>query len=319
MQLNLPIWKQLENSENILIVGAGGGFDVFAGLPLYFTLKAHGKNVHLANYTFTDMELIVKLETIETLIEDQLVGVNGKVNHLNPYFPEGYFAEWFSEVHEAPINIWMLAKTEAAPHTISYRKLVEHLGIDALILIDGGVDSLMRADEQAPGSLVEDSISLAAASAVDVPVKILACLGFGAEIEVCHHHALQNMAALIKENAFYGGCALIKTMEVYQWYEQACRYVWEQLAHGKSHISMRVVSAVNGEFGNHHLYENETNLKVFVSPLMSLYWFFDADVVAKKSFLCGQLMTTKTTQDARRMFVMVRDTLNVRPRRTLPY
>jgi hypothetical protein len=33
--------------------GAGGGFDVFCGLPLYFTLRAAGHPVWLANLTFS--------------------------------------------------------------------------------------------------------------------------------------------------------------------------------------------------------------------------------------------------------------------------
>ena len=57
MQLNLPILHLLEKSQSILIAGAGGGFDVFAGLPLYFALRDLGKNVHLANYSFTDPTL----------------------------------------------------------------------------------------------------------------------------------------------------------------------------------------------------------------------------------------------------------------------
>ncbi len=46
MQLNLPILDQLADSKSILIAGIGGGFDVLAGLPLYFTLRAIGKTVH---------------------------------------------------------------------------------------------------------------------------------------------------------------------------------------------------------------------------------------------------------------------------------
>ena len=32
--------RRLETSHRVLIAGAGGGFDVFAGLPLYFALRA---------------------------------------------------------------------------------------------------------------------------------------------------------------------------------------------------------------------------------------------------------------------------------------
>jgi hypothetical protein len=52
MHLNLPILDQLMAHENILIAGMGGGYDIFCGLPIYFDLRARGKQVHLANYSF---------------------------------------------------------------------------------------------------------------------------------------------------------------------------------------------------------------------------------------------------------------------------
>jgi len=56
MELNLPTLTQLSNCKNILIAGMGGGFDVFCGLPIYFELKKHGINAHLANFSFSDIE-----------------------------------------------------------------------------------------------------------------------------------------------------------------------------------------------------------------------------------------------------------------------
>ena len=49
----IPIFQELESSKNILISGAGGGFDLFCGIPLYFNLVAQGKKVTLANFSFT--------------------------------------------------------------------------------------------------------------------------------------------------------------------------------------------------------------------------------------------------------------------------
>jgi len=37
--LQLPLFKTLEGKKSILLAGAGGGFDVFSGIPLYFALK----------------------------------------------------------------------------------------------------------------------------------------------------------------------------------------------------------------------------------------------------------------------------------------
>ena len=33
---DLPFFQKLSDSRRVLIAGAGGGFDVFSGLPLYF-------------------------------------------------------------------------------------------------------------------------------------------------------------------------------------------------------------------------------------------------------------------------------------------
>src|SRR5215813_13067490 len=90
MQLNLPILDQLPDSKSILISGAGGGFDIFVGLPLYFTLKALGKTVHLANYSFCDFHITQVASTPEVLLQDRVLGARGKVNLDIQYFPEGY-------------------------------------------------------------------------------------------------------------------------------------------------------------------------------------------------------------------------------------
>jgi hypothetical protein len=52
MELNLPILDQLLSCKNLLIAGMSGAFDVFCGLPIYFELKKHGSNAHLANFSF---------------------------------------------------------------------------------------------------------------------------------------------------------------------------------------------------------------------------------------------------------------------------
>ena len=54
--LQLPFFAELEEARTVLLAGAGGGFDVFSGLPLYFGLRAAGKQVHLANLSFSHLE-----------------------------------------------------------------------------------------------------------------------------------------------------------------------------------------------------------------------------------------------------------------------
>ena len=303
MELNLPILHLLEDSQNILIAGAGGGFDIFAGLPIYFTLKAMGKNVHLANFSFTPIEIVNRFCETITLAKDELEGATAGIAddfHVH-YYPEGYLARWFKDICDEDTTIWMFSRNGGKRLGELYEILLGHLKFDALIMIDGGVDSLMRGNEYGTGTLIEDTVSMSAIRQLDVPVKILACLGFGSELEVCHHNALFNMARLTKSGAFYGSCALVKGMNAYDRYEEACRYVWEQPNHHKSHINMRVVSATNGEFGNHHLYNDYRPLEVFVSPLMSLYWFYDAQKVVESSFIADDIGRSDSMEQAFRM------------------
>lgn len=221
MKLNLPILEQLESCQNILIAGAGGGFDIFCGLPLYFTLRQQGKTVHLANYSFMDLPIAKLISEPQVLIDDLLLGTRGDVMKDFPYYAEGYLSQWFQLTLGEEIPMWMFGRVGVVPLARAYQELITHLGgIDAIVLVDGGVDSVMRGDEMGAGTLVEDSISLAAVDTLTVPVKILACIGFGTEIEeaLCHYTALENMAALVKSGGFLGSCALTPQMEVFRLY-----------------------------------------------------------------------------------------------------
>lgn len=324
MQLNLPILEQLKDRQRILIAGAGGGFDVFAGLPIYFTLRDQGKTVHLANYSFSDFRIASVISQPQALIETLLVGAHGNVERPYAYYPEGYLAQWFNRVRREEIMVWMFAKTGVEPLALAYQTLIDHLGgIDALILVDGGVDALMRGDEAGAGTLLEDTVSLAAVDSVNAPVKILACLGFGTEVEeaVCHYTALENIAALTQAGAFLGACALTPQMEVFRLYEEACRYVWEQPNHEKSHISTRIIPAVNGQFGDYHMYQDEPHryTSLFISPLMSLYWFFNAQAVIERNILVEPLRKTLTFDEVRQIGIELRLNSSLRPRRPIPF
>ncbi len=323
MRLNLPILEQLKDSQNILIAGAGGGFDVFNGIPIYFTLREMGKNVHFANYSFTRFEQAQKVSEPVVLIDSLLMGARGSLKQPLPYYPEGYLAQWLQQERGEDVTVWMFTGMGVKPLTMCYEELVKKFDIDAVILADGGVDSLMRGDEMGAGSLVEDSISLAAVDALDVPVKILGCLGFGTETEeaVCHYLALENMAEFTKAGGFLGSCALTPQMEVFQLFEAACRYVWEQPDHHKSHISTRIIPAVHGEFGDYHLYNHHPDVPLFVSLLMALYWFFDVKTVVEHSLIIDTLRDTLTADDAYiRAALKIKElSSDIRPRKNIPY
>src|SRR5262245_214555 len=148
MHLNLPIIEQLKSCQNLLIAGMGGGFDIFCGLPIYLELRNMGKRVHLANYSFTELPGLKD----SFALNEGLVGVTAEQPKSRLYFPELYLAQWFRERRAEEVTILCFQKTGVRPLLESYQALIEHLAVDGILLIDGGVDSLLRGDETEIGT-----------------------------------------------------------------------------------------------------------------------------------------------------------------------
>ena len=98
--LDLPWRGRLDGAKTVLIAGAGGGFDLFSGLPLYFALRAAGKQVHLASLSFTYLG-----GTDADEFGFGVRRVTGETGGEEKYFPEKHLAEWLAmdgdDVHYA--------------------------------------------------------------------------------------------------------------------------------------------------------------------------------------------------------------------------
>ena len=281
MVLNLPILNQLSTCKNLLIAGMGGGFDVFCGLPIYFELKEHGINAHLANFSFSDIENA----DFGNRLTKTLVGIRPKAEGVFPYFPELHLVNWFKEKRNEEVTIWCFHKTGAAPLTKNYKILAEHLSLDGILLVDGGVDSLVSGDEAELGTAVEDLTSLFAVNQLSgIQNRWLTCIGFGAEQNLIHAHIFENIASLTKAGGFLGACSLAPQMDSYQAYDKAVTYVQSKELQDPSVINSSIVSAVRGNYGDYHLTEKTNRGHLWISPLMPIYWFFDFECVVKAEY-----------------------------------
>src|SRR5688572_21873611 len=108
-----PLSWALGDARNILIAGAGGGFDVFSGLPLYLALRAEGRNVHLANLSFSDLEGEKRSDALYRVTADLKI-------EEGRYFPEHHLCRYLrSKGVDAPV--WALDRTGVAPIAAAYR------------------------------------------------------------------------------------------------------------------------------------------------------------------------------------------------------
>jgi hypothetical protein len=160
-ELRLP--SIVERSQRVLVAGAGGGFDVYAGLPIYERLRTLGKQVFLANLSFTWLG-----DSDAPHLTRALYQVESTTSGPDLYFPERTLARFLSR-HGENVSVYGFEKLGVAPVREGYAHLVQSLGLDAIVLVDGGTDILLRVDEAGLGTPAEDMTSLAAVAALDLP------------------------------------------------------------------------------------------------------------------------------------------------------
>jgi hypothetical protein len=311
-----PFFSELESAKTILLAGAGGGFDVFTGLPLFHWLKQTGKTVHLANLSsgalaFSDAENPVPA----------LWRITSETSTSSNSFPEIHLARWLSD-RFGETHIYAIDPTGARPVAAAYEWLAGALCPDTIILVDGGTDGLMRGDESGLGTPEGDLLSLfAARSLADIPRKYLVCLGFGVDSHhgLCHAHFLENVAALIGDDAYLGSWSLTRQMEDFEFYRDACEFVFSRLPRQPSIVNTSIIAAVNGSFGDHHLTSRTEGSKLFINPLMGIYWSFQLEHVAQRNLLLDQIRDTETFSQVSMAIEKFRDRLpRIRPWISIP-
>jgi hypothetical protein len=284
----------LESSQRILVAGAGGGFDVYAGLPIYYRLRSLGKQVFLANLSFTYLQNTNAKELTRALyVVDQTTAGEDQ------YFPERTLSRFASRTFGEHICVYAFENGGAAPVRQAYSYLAELLSVDAVVLVDGGTDILLRGDEASLGTPAEDMLSLAAVNALKVPTRMVACVGFGIDTfhGVCHANWLENLAGLASEHAFLGATALLRTMPEVRFYLDAVADADLTTPSRPSIVNGSIASAIEGHFGDYHRYRRTRNSKLFINPLMSLLWICDLAAVARRNLYLDRLTETQSNRE----------------------
>jgi hypothetical protein len=311
-----PLGAVLAPARRILLAGAGGGFDIFCGLPLYFALRAQGKEVHLANLSFTWLKRASGRRRSPVWLE-----VTADSTGPEGYFPELHLCH-FLRRQGIEASIHCFERTGVKPLTETYRALVAELAPDAVVLVDGGTDSLMRGDEVGLGTPVEDVASILSASAVDCPRKLLVAVGFGVDTfhGVCHADFLRSVAELTSDGAFLGAFSLMRDMPSVKLWREAVLDVFRAMPNHPSIVSASVLSAVEGRFGDYHMTSRTQGSELFINPLMGLCWAFQLEGVARRILYADRVRETESPLElasAIEQFRMAHP--NIRPWKALPF
>lgn len=283
--------EHLDGANRILVAGAGGGCDVYCGLPLYLALREQGRDVHLASLSFAN------LSKHEPLADALWLVRSGDPDGSSTYAPELHLARWLGSrgIH-APV--YAFERVGARPIREAYAVLAERLDLDAIVLVDGGTDSLMRGDEFDLATPEEDVASILGAAATGVERSALVCTAFGVDAYhgICHAHFLENVAALSREDAYLGAFSLDPRDAEVDAYLDAVHDLCERQPH-HSIVNTSLASAIEGHYGDYHRSHRTAGSRLWINPLMSLYWAFELAAVANRVLYADAIASTDTFEE----------------------
>ncbi|MFI5908626.1 DUF1152 domain-containing protein [Dactylosporangium sp. NPDC051541] len=311
-----PLFAALRHSRRVLIAGAGGGFDVYAGLPLAFALRARGVAVHLGNLSFTALHRL----DLDAWIDPDVAAVGPETNGPDDYFPERTLARWLAK-HDWETTVYALPKVGVQRLREAYQTLVERLDLDAIVLVDGGTDILMRGDEAGLGTPAEDMTSLAAVNGIDIAVKLVTCLGFGIDAfhGVVHTQVLENLAALDRDGGYLGALSIPSRSQESRLYCEAVADAQNATPSWPSIVNGQIAAAMRGESGDVRFTDRTNGSTLFVNPLMAVYFTVDLGALAARNLYLDRIEHTKTMLQVEHEIAAFRTGITPRVPRPFPH
>lgn len=313
----IPLFQELESSDTILIAGAGGGFDVFAGIPLCINLQAQGKKVIIGNFSFTWFD-----QTTSEMVHPFCYKVKNTDQDLSlrNYFPEKYLKQWF-ENQDNDVEVFGFDRTGVVPLKEVYEYLIKKYSIDTIILVDGGTDSLMFGDEEGLGTPHEDICSMAAVYGTGIEKQFLVSVGFGIDHYhgVSHYHFLENVAEISRDGGYLGMFQLTREMQESKYYSDAINYANSRMAGMESIVSNSIISALEGFYGDYHKTNRTNGSRLWINPLMTIYWNFTLQSVIEKNKYYEYIKDCQSMSDLRGKLASYRTNLpDYRRKRNIP-
>jgi hypothetical protein len=304
---------------NTLVIGAGGGFDFLCGLPIALELERLGGRAILGSYSFTNLTKIERAERLGS----HLIGVTADSSISGgDYFPEKHLARWFRQSRQDERIIWCLPTLGVVPTTQSYNELIDRYGIDTVICTDGGVDGIFRGDEYDLGTPSMDSVSVIATSLCKARHKIYACTAFGiegAESGLSHAQVLNRMADMVRMDAMLGIGAVLDNTPEGKDFRSAAEFIHRQMSHlHQSTIVSSILAAMDGKYGRVSVNAKTQERQPWISPLTLLYWYFQAEAVAKLKLFYRDGVATSTVQEMSSAIESLRTKNGIMPFESIP-
>lgn len=271
----------LPDSHRILTLGAGGGSDCVHGLPLYLRLRDAGKEVHLANLTF-----------VQVPGRPGILDVEPSTPLYTPWFPELFLARWLAK-EGIPAPVHCVPRTGVRPLAAMLLELCQRLGVDTVVVVDAGMDALLKGDEAKVGSIHEDLATIGAVHMLEGVRKILLCTGLGLD-PISTEQVLQRIAELADAGALLETSELQPEDPVNRRYLSALEFICKSGGPIRSGHLEAMSYVLRGVAGSRMVGPEGKQRSVNLSASMLRWWIFDLDLVAQSCPIIPHIARTQT-------------------------
>jgi hypothetical protein len=293
--------------RTVLLCGCGGGFDFVHSLALYPELRRLGKTVIIGSYSFGNPAKIAG--AVPVFAEDGATAMRvTAANVADPHYgPEVHVCSYLDEVYSAsaPHAVYAYYARAFTVHTLIrlYRQLIAEHSIDAIMLVDGGSDSLMVGDEEGLGDPIEDAVSInAVASLGGLRAKVLVVIGLGTDRfnHVSDAASLRAVAELTRAGGFLGAVSLEPSAPGSVFYRGCLEHIYQRQRF-RSVLAGTIDSAIQGWFGRDEVPPivgpRVQPGDLYLWPLMAVLWGFDVEVVARRSLIGGWIRDCRSVPE----------------------
>jgi hypothetical protein len=281
--------------RTVLLCGCGGGFDFVHSLTVYPELRRLGKTVVIGSYSFGNPAKISG--AVPVFAENGATAVRVTAANLadSHYGPEVHVCSYLDAVYpaSAPHSVYAYYARAFTVPTLSqlYLQFIAAHAVDAIVLVDGGSDSLMVGDEEGLGDPIEDAVSVATvASLPGLKAKVLIVVGLGTDRfnQVSDAASLRAVADLTRAGGFLGAVSLEPLAAGSIFYRGCLDHIYERQKF-RSVLAGTIDSAIQGWFGRDAvppvLAPRVQPGELFFWPLMAVLWGFDVEAVARRSLI----------------------------------
>jgi hypothetical protein len=317
-----PFLKKLADPsvKTVMLCGCGGGFDFVHSLLLYPELKRLGKSVVIGSYSFGNPHKITgDTETVFDRGGALAKRVTGASRPDPHYGPEVHVCSYLDSTYADSAPHFVYAYYARAFSVPLLRQLYEQLihvhAIDAIVIVDGGSDSLMAGDEEGLGDPIEDAVSVTAVASLDPKiVKVLVSVGLGTDRynHVSDAASLRAIAELTQMGAFLGAVSLEPSNPGYRFYRDCLEHIYRCQGF-RSVLAGTIASAIEGWFGRDVVPPliggRVKKGELFLWPLMAILWAFDVNCVANRSLIAKWISECPSVRECTDAFLAGRQKL----------